>query len=1006
MKKKLSRSIALTIVIVLVLSMFNGAGLAEQQSGEAFALDTLHHGFRVYQIEQLETINTVLYFMEHEKTGAQLIYADNNDMERAFGVSFRTESLNDKGMPHVFEHSALAGSDKYPDSNLFFSMINQTYSTFLNAETHQRVTVYPIASLSEDQLFADMDVYMSGVLHPILLSDERAMMREAWHYNLDDPEGDITITGVVYSEMAANYSNMQFVSEVQLKKMLFPGSYTGNSFGGDPAVIPELTYQELLDFHAKYYHPSNMLMLLYGQFSDAERFLEHLDAEYLSKYDRAEIDFTDPGYTPAEGYQELCYHFPAPQNAGTDHASTLYYAFVLDNPSAEDYELAAIAASSLAADSSPLKQRMNQLFPLSNFAVMLDSETVQPTMQFLLMNANEADAPLFKQTIDEMLPEIMENDLDSAMMNMMINNMRYQNALASEGQHVGVTLVTNMAKCWAKTGSPDAYLAVYRFANSLERYQEDGSINTILSKVLKTSPASAMLIAVPEPGLAEKNDAALAEKLVNMKAAMSNEEVQALVDKCAEYNAWIESNATVSLIDQVKVVSAETLPEEYETAPVIDETRNGVRYITSEVPDSEVFKFSLLLDAQGLPFESLMDASLAVSLLSSIGTEHYTKEELQSTIRSKINMLTFSLGHIFFANGSSHEYLVLSNDGLSNQLDDTFRLMEEIVLRSDFSDYEAIRLAAAQTVTMADSYATVMPDLYMDVIGKAAVNPDYYMDYYMSFSRECRDYFDRISRMSDEELAKVVTRVCDVYKLMLNRPGAILQVIGSAENISRVIEASDAFLAKLGTEEQTPVDYSAYSTMKGDVAFVTDVSVAYNYIFFDMEAAGEIQTGQRLVAQNLVTDMILLPELRFRNNAYGAYNVIAPDISYLYTYRDPHVAQSYEVFRTVPEKLRNLELTKEQLDGYITSTYSSLVTPRGPITRAEDAVQDALHQKDPSRYLRLIREIKSTTAEDIRAAAGLYERICKEGTVVSGLSEEMLTENADMFDTVLRRSGN
>ena len=127
MKRKLSRLISLLLCVLLALGVFPVTGLAGEQTKEAFALDTVHHGFRVYQTETIDYMGIDLYFMEHEKTGAQMIYAACDDPNRAFGVAFRTQGVNDKGMPHVFEHSALSGSDKYPDSNLFFNMTNSAF---------------------------------------------------------------------------------------------------------------------------------------------------------------------------------------------------------------------------------------------------------------------------------------------------------------------------------------------------------------------------------------------------------------------------------------------------------------------------------------------------------------------------------------------------------------------------------------------------------------------------------------------------------------------------------------------------------------------------------------------------------------------------------------------------------------------------------------------------------------------------------------------------------------
>lgn len=85
-------------------------------------------------------------------------------------------------------------------------MIDQTYNTYLNAGTYISNTTFDSASLSEEQLLAFADYTMAGLYHPTIMTDERAMMREAYRYELTDEASPITLTGTVYSEMKARTS--------------------------------------------------------------------------------------------------------------------------------------------------------------------------------------------------------------------------------------------------------------------------------------------------------------------------------------------------------------------------------------------------------------------------------------------------------------------------------------------------------------------------------------------------------------------------------------------------------------------------------------------------------------------------------------------------------------------------------------------------------------------------------------------------------------------------------
>ena len=230
MKKKM---LALMLMLLAALSALTAAA-----EGSLPDVGEIISGFKVTQLYALDALGGTVVHMEHEKTGAQLIYLANEDVNRTFSIGFRTKYDNDKGVPHVFEHACLSGSEKYPDPSLFFAMMNQTYNTFMNAMTATDYTIYPESSLSEDQLYVYADYVLSGVLHPLVVSDERSMMREAYRYELTDRDAQITLSGTVYSEMLGALSmNQRHLYE--LYKLMYPGSYTSTNTGGDRGKLSE-----------------------------------------------------------------------------------------------------------------------------------------------------------------------------------------------------------------------------------------------------------------------------------------------------------------------------------------------------------------------------------------------------------------------------------------------------------------------------------------------------------------------------------------------------------------------------------------------------------------------------------------------------------------------------------------------------------------------------------------------------------------------------------------------
>ena len=112
----------------------------------------LVNGFEALEIRDFPAINASVVRFVHEKTGAVLYYIANDDINRVFDLTFRTKAPDDTGVPHVFEHAILKGSEKYPSTQLYFNLEYQTYNTYINAYTYDRYTTYPVASMSEAQL--------------------------------------------------------------------------------------------------------------------------------------------------------------------------------------------------------------------------------------------------------------------------------------------------------------------------------------------------------------------------------------------------------------------------------------------------------------------------------------------------------------------------------------------------------------------------------------------------------------------------------------------------------------------------------------------------------------------------------------------------------------------------------------------------------------------------------------------------------------------------------------
>jgi len=209
--------------------------------------------YRLVFDENLEDLNGWGAYLVHVKTGARIALIKNEDLNKVFYIGFRTPPKNSTGVAHIIEHSVLCGSKNFPAKDPFIELAKGSLNTFLNAMTYSDRTVYPIASQNEQDFKNLMHVYLDAVFYPNIYQRKEIFGQEAWHYDLENENDELLINGVVYNEMKGAFSS----PEQQLFRLnqnsLFPDTPYGVESGGDPEFIPELSYEEFLDFHRTYY---------------------------------------------------------------------------------------------------------------------------------------------------------------------------------------------------------------------------------------------------------------------------------------------------------------------------------------------------------------------------------------------------------------------------------------------------------------------------------------------------------------------------------------------------------------------------------------------------------------------------------------------------------------------------------------------------------------------------------------------------------------------------------
>ena len=219
-------------------------------------------GFKVSDVTDLPDLPARMWRMEYVRNGADLIWLEREDENKTFAVFFKTLPDDDTGVAHIMEHSVLCGSRRFPVKEPFVELLKSSLSTFLNAMTSADTTVYPVATKNDRDYLNLATVYLDAVFHPLSVESDWAMRQEGWHYEYDGT--NLTRNGIVFSEMKAGFADPDGVGYRKLMSLLFPDVTYGKCSGGDPAHIPELTFEKYKAFHERFYHPSNARIFLDG----------------------------------------------------------------------------------------------------------------------------------------------------------------------------------------------------------------------------------------------------------------------------------------------------------------------------------------------------------------------------------------------------------------------------------------------------------------------------------------------------------------------------------------------------------------------------------------------------------------------------------------------------------------------------------------------------------------------------------------------------------------------
>ena len=1000
----MKRVICLLLTIVLLFSAA-ACGTAGSASGAKLPkVGDKVEGFVVRELRDFPLVGAKLVLFEHERTGAELMYIANNDTNRVFDLTFFTRAIDNTGLPHVFEHSTLDGSEKYPSKALFFNLSYQTYNTYMNAMTSALYTTYPVGSLSEAQLLKYADYYTDSCFHPTIMTDESIYREEAWRYRLADASDELSIEGTVYSEMLGA-RDLTSSAYTNILRAAFPGSTIGNVSGGDPENIPEMTWDGLKAYHDLYYHPSNCIAYLYGHFEDYTAFLKLLD-EAFAPYEKRTFDFEDADYAPLTESVTVETPFPVENGSGTENSSDIFYAFLCPGlkENREEENLLNTLTDLLVADASPLMQSLKRALPSGSFATYIEIDGPEDMIVFYGSNLNRSDAETFRSTVDAALADVAANGFSSKLVDSVMASLSMSTKLTTEDDELGVNLITSIADYHAATGAKFGYMDYVESLDKIAEWNEQGLYADAASRYLSADALTALCVTYPEPGLREKLDAAEAARLADVKSAMTDAEIEALV---AQTNAPDEEDDASEYVKALQAVTVSSLPEELRNYDLSDTTgEDGVRYVNVTADVDGIGKPILFFDASGLSQEDIHWFALYASVVGQLDTAEHSREELAVLMTRYLYERETRLSLIdTYGTDEFRPFLRAGWTAADEDLEKGYELMREILFETDFSDLDTLRGLVSQAKANLKSSINSAPYNTMIYRAVGAASPLY--RYYSYFNGiEYYAFLDETEQLMENYPAVAMKRLERIRDYFRNRENAVAVYAGSADGAKRNAPLAQSFMASLDASPIEPVAYEFEPVAKSE-ALIVDSSVQYNGIVTDYATVGlDGYSGELDAASSLISDAYLYPQLRDKYGAYGVFNGFMTDNGiYMVSYRDPNVAETFEVYEGLPAFLRSLEPDQEELDGYILSAYSYYAKGEGELSGAVSAALSALTGEPQDVKLQYMRDLKTLTPEKVKDYAPVFETMVSDGLRFTAGGAGAINANAELYDAIFNPFG-
>jgi len=969
-----------------------------------FTTGKTYHGFILNRKEYIEEINSTVYLFVHEVLGTPALAIKNNDPNKTFCIAFQTVPDDSTGVAHILEHSVLMGSKKYPVKDVFGEINKGGLMTFLNAMTGSDTTWYPFATRNTREYFNIMDVYCDVTFNPLLLRS--TFEQEGWHYHRESLDQPLQYQGVVYNEMKGAFSDpFRHLFHFTFKGLM-PNSTYAHESGGDPENIPDLTYEQFVDFHEKHYHPSNATLFFYGD-ADLNAELAYVQKNFLSQYDRAGEKakiipgdsiqgpvFINESYGVQPGSELKGKTFLAVGSLTGD---------VLDRK--QNTALQIIANILYNSDGSPLKNAIIESGLCSDFGGLFVTGSSFKTFMLTYLigcDANKRDhfLEIYNRSLTSMVTEGLHRDLVLAELNKYEFSVREEMNKAQRG----LDLIGKALPAMKYGADPFEALQIEQlFADIRKQAMEQGYFEKLIKKLLLDNKGNAVVTLSPDAEKIEQNIQGENKRLLAYVDKQGPEKMEELVRHTLDLIAKQARQNDEQTLALLPALSIDDLNHHLQFFQTVPESMSDRPLLINELDTNSISYIDFGFNCSGLSAEALVYLDLFGTIITEIGTDdmdyrHFAKQ---------INICTGGFSHAFSTYHQKNDpaslqpILWFQIKALSSYLEDALELIGRVIREFSLSDRGRIReivqreFAWAEHSIQSEGYSLAAMRVFSHLSVSGKYNEQVTGTSSYLALKELAGRYDELEEAFLQTLA-------DLRDHLLVRNRFLCSITSRRADIDRVKKLLPAFLEPFspGTSFESATSFPEHPMRE---AFCTSAEVVYNVKGAHLFPDPNLYSGQFEVLKTWLSRDYLWNTVRQVGGAYGCFiqfNQLTGNIG-LISYRDPQVEKTFAAYDNAWIQVENLKLSQSVLQQLIIGTYGNFDPHQGPAAQGATARNEYLSGITLADKQQRVDEILATEIADLQLFAPYLKNITQSPFIATIGNSAKIKENAALYDEII-----